>query len=434
MKGHLVLHLRIANSLLVRYSHSVRFAGAAAVRVAIRQCGHSCCRTDAPFIGCGGGRRAVGDHVEKGVSLFLPDVARRRSEPLDRARFSAFGDGIGGGVSKRPHEVRAPTMADVARRAGVSRALVSIIFRNEPGASPDNRERVWRAAKELGYRPNSAARMLRRARNKHLGVIYTMTHGLDTDLVEALYPVAEEAGFSIALGAVTPTRDWRRAAEELLEFRCEAIIVIAPTNGASSLTDLSAESPVVAVGRHFAGVDSVHIDDHACSRLAVDHLVELGHRRIVHIDGADQPGAAGRRQGYLDAMNSHGLGGFAVVVPGDYSEVSGAHAATALLGEAVDFTAVATGNDRMAVGLLTGLARAGLRTPEDVSVVGIDDSALARMSHLNLTSVSQRVPALATHIVQLAMSRLDGRLTVEEVVVEPELVRRTSTAAPRVRV
>jgi len=163
-------------------------------------------------------------------------------------------------------------MADVARRAGVSRALVSIVMRNEPGASTENRERIWRAARELGYRPNSSARLLRRASSKHLGVIYTMTHGLDADLVEALYPVAEDAGFAIALGAITATRGWRRAAEELLEFRCEAIIAIAPEDDPRAFADISAASPVIAVGRRVAGIDAVHVNDQACSRLAVDHL------------------------------------------------------------------------------------------------------------------------------------------------------------------
>jgi len=330
------------------------------------------------------------------------------------------------------NEARAPTMADVARRAGVSRALVSIVMRNEPGASTENRERIWRAARELGYRPNSSARLLRRASSKHLGVIYTMTHGLDADLVEALYPVAEDAGFAIALGAITATRGWRRAAEELLEFRCEAIIAIAPEDDPRAFADISAASPVIAINRRVAGIDAVHVNDQACSRLAVDHLAELGHRRIVHVDGGDQPGAVGRRQGYLEAMNAHGLEQFAHVVSGDYSEVSGAQAGVELLSSGVEFTAVTTGNDRMAVGLISQLIGAGLRVPNDVSVVGIDDSALARMSHVNLTSVSQRVPALAQHIVDLAIGRIGGLRTAPvDVTVDPELVVRTSTAPPR---
>jgi DNA-binding LacI/PurR family transcriptional regulator len=324
-------------------------------------------------------------------------------------------------------------MADVAKRAGVSRALVSIVMRNEPGASPKNRERVWQAAKELDYRPNFAAQMLRRTRTKHLGVIYTMAHGLDADLVEALYPVAEEAGFSLALGAMTATRGWRRAAEELLEFRCEALIVIAPEDDPRGFAEVAHAAPLIAVGRRITGVDSVHIDDPATSRLAVDHLVRLGHQRIVHVGGGSQPGAAGRRKGYLDAMRAHGLEQFAHVVAGDYSEESGAQAGSRLLTEKIDFTAVAAANDRMAVGVINNLILEGLRVPDDVSIVGTDDSALARMSHRNLTSVSQRVPAFAKHVVELAVNRIDGSLEPSaDVIVDPELVVRTSTAAPRV--
>jgi DNA-binding LacI/PurR family transcriptional regulator len=325
-------------------------------------------------------------------------------------------------------------MADVAKRAGVSRALVSIVMRNEPGASPENRERVWQAAKELDYRPNIAAQMLRRTRTKHLGIVYTMAHGLDADLVEALYPVAEEAGFSLALGVMTATRGWRRAAEELLEFRCEALIVIAPEDDPRGFAEVAHAAPLIAVGRRINGVDSVHIDDPATSRLAVDHLVGLGHRRIVHVDGGSQPGATGRRKGYLDAMRAHGLEEFAHVEAGDYSEESGARAGARLLQEKVDFTAVAAANDRMAIGVISSLTSEGLRVPDEVSIVGTDDSALARMSHRNLTSVSQRAPALAKHVVDLAINRIGGSLEPSaDMVVDPELVIRSSTAPPPVR-
>lgn len=322
-------------------------------------------------------------------------------------------------------------MADVARRAGVSRALVSIVLRDEPGASRENRERVWRAAKELGYRPNSSARQLRRARSQHLGVVYAMTHGLDAELVEALYPAAEEAGFSLALGASTPTRTWRHAVDELLEFRCEAIIVIAPDDDPAAFTEISKAAPLIAVGRRLAGVDSIRMDDRMGSRLAVDHLVELGHRRIVHVAGDGQPGADGRRRGYLDAMAAHGLERFAHIVAGDYSEDSGADAAIAIVGSDADCSAVVTANDRMAVGLIHRLADAGVRVPGDVSVVGMDNSAQARMRHLSLTSVSQRVPALATHAVKLAIDRIDGSTApADDVIIAPDLVVRSSTSAP----
>jgi len=161
--------------------------------------------------------------------------------------------------------------------------------------------------------------------------------------------------------------------------------------------------------------------------------VGLGHRKIVHVGGGNEPGAAGRRKGYLDAMRAHGLEEFAHVVAGDYSEESGAKAGSRLLEEKIDFTAVAAANDRMAVGVINSLTLDGLRVPDDVSIVGTDDSALARMRHRNLTSVSQRVPAFAKHVVELAVNRIDGSLEPSaDVVVDPELVVRTSTAPPHV--
>src|SRR5690348_16911631 len=113
-----------------------------------------------------------------------------------------------------------PTMRDVAARVGVSQALVSLVFRNAPGASSETRERVFRAAAELGYRPDTAAQVLRRSRSRHIGVLYTMRQPWDVDLVEAIYPAAERHGYHIVLGALGPGRDERRADEELLAYRC----------------------------------------------------------------------------------------------------------------------------------------------------------------------------------------------------------------------
>ena len=111
---------------------------------------------------------------------------------------------------------RRPTLEDVAARAGVSRALVSIVIRDAPGASPATRERVRRAADELGYQPDARARLLSRGRSRLLGVVFGVQHAFHGDLVDGLYPAAGRAGYDIALSAVTPRRDEQDAVRSLL--------------------------------------------------------------------------------------------------------------------------------------------------------------------------------------------------------------------------
>jgi DNA-binding LacI/PurR family transcriptional regulator len=130
---------------------------------------------------------------------------------------------------------------------------VSLVFRNAPGASQETRERVLRAADELGYRPDSAARLLRRTRSRHIGVLFTMQQPYDVDLVDAMYPAAEHLGYHIVLGAMLPTRDERKAAEDLLDYRSEGLILIGPESDSPSLAGLIENLPVVEIGRRLRG-------------------------------------------------------------------------------------------------------------------------------------------------------------------------------------
>jgi DNA-binding LacI/PurR family transcriptional regulator len=325
-------------------------------------------------------------------------------------------------------------MRDVAARVGVSQALVSLVFRNAPGASPETRERVFRAAAELGYRPDTAAQVLRRSRSRHIGVLFTLRQPWDVDLVEAIYPAAERHGYRVVLGALGAERDERKAVEELLAYRCEAIILLGPVTEAVQLAAVAEQTPVVDIARRGAsdGVDVVRVADEPGARLAVDHLVGLGHRAIVHVDGGKLPGSAYRRRGYRQAMRRHQLGKEICVLPGDHTEESGAAAARKLIKNGALPTAIFASNDRCAHGVLVTLVRAGIDVPGDVSVVGYDDSGIARLSFIDLTTVRQDVKQIAEIAVQAVVERLDqGRATAREIVLDPTLVIRGTTAAPR---
>ncbi|GAB4100683.1 LacI family DNA-binding transcriptional regulator [Sinomonas halotolerans] len=321
-----------------------------------------------------------------------------------------------------------PTMADVAAEAGVSRALVSIVFRNAAGASEATRERVFAAAGRLGYRPDARARLLRSSRSGLLGVVFALDGAFHAELVEAVYPAAAAAGFDLALSARGPRRTEAEALGSLLDLGAEALLVLAPDTAAEELAALPV--PVVSVleSQEHDAVASVATDEAAGIGLAVAHLRGLGHARLVHLDGGAAVGSAARRAAFR-ALE----GGGAVVVPAGPTDSAGMAAAAILLREREGSpdgapTAAVVFNDEAALGVVHVLRSAGVRVPEDLSVVGYDDSRLAALAHIQLTSVRQDPDALAAATVHAAAEALAGRH--EHVLVPPSLTVRASTAPP----
>lgn len=331
-----------------------------------------------------------------------------------------------------------PTLVTVAQRAGVSTALASIVMRGAKGASEQTRQRVLQAAREVGYQPDARARMLRQSRTHLLGVQFGLQHAFHADLVEAIYSAADAVGYEVALSAVAPSRSEERAVESLLANRCDALILLGPQQPVRSLIQLGQQLPVVSVARRLRGqaadvVDVVRSADDAGVRAAMEHLIALGHRRIAHIDGGDAPGAADRRRGFLTAVRRNGLEDEAVVLPGGLTEDHGAVAARDLLGRRPRPTAIVAFNDRVATGVLDVCLRERIAVPDEVSVVGYDDSHLASMAHINLTTVGQNADKLAHFAVDRAVARIDGAAIPErEIVSDPVLVVRGTTARPTV--
>ncbi len=335
-------------------------------------------------------------------------------------------------ATKQADRDRRPTMVDVAARAGVSVALVSIVIREAPGASAESRQRVLQAVDELGYRPDVRARRLRSSRSHLLGVVFDVQHDFDGDLVSGLYTAAGRVGYDLTLSAVTPHRDERRAVASLLQDRCEALILLAPHAPTSYLAELTDRLPVIVVARsaRHRALDVVRTADDEGLHQAVEHLVSLGHRRIAHVDGGRAAGAADRRRGYRDALRRHGLDADALIVPGGLTEDDGAAAARVLLAAEPRPTAVSVFNDRCATGVLDVLHRAGVSVPGDISVVGYDNARLARLSHIDLTTIAQDVERITTLAVARAIDRLESTpVTRRELVVPPHLVVRGTTAA-----
>lgn len=324
---------------------------------------------------------------------------------------------------------RRPTLEDVAERAGVSRALVSIVMRDVAGASDETRQRVRRAADEIGYRPDPRARRLRQHRTKLIGMTFTAGQEFHAELVDGVYVATEALGYDVVLSAVTPHRDEARAVRTLVDDRCEGLVLIGPQMATRQLADLAARVPAVVVTRRVRGVDAVRSDDVAGAVLGMEHLLALGHRRVLYLDGGGAPGAAERLRGYRRAVKAAALP--EIVRPGGLTEREGALAATAMIeaGELPD--AVFAFNDRCALGVMDVLIRSGVSVPQQISVLGFDDSPLAGLAHIDLTTIRQDSVGLAGAAVYRLVERLDGERTASsavDIVRKPTLIVRGSTA------
>jgi DNA-binding LacI/PurR family transcriptional regulator len=331
---------------------------------------------------------------------------------------------------------RPPTMDDVAAAAGVSRALVSLVMRGSPQVSPHRRERVMDAAAQLGYRPNAMARGLASRRTHTIGVLLNDLHNpFFAEIAAGIEAVASSADFRVIIstGGRRPARE-RAMVSALLEHRPDGLILVSPRMRSADVLDAASEAQVVLVGRRVRGGDLdvvINDEDHG-ARLVLEHLVGLGHERIVHVDGGRGAGAGARRTAYLHAMRALGLERHAMVLPGDFTEEAGVAAAERLLAAGDLPTAVFAANDLVAAGLLDRLEVAGVGVPGDVSIVGYDNTFLAALHHMSLTSVNQPRPEIGSLAVELLLERLDGRREPEVRLIRPTLVvRRTCGPAPR---
>jgi DNA-binding LacI/PurR family transcriptional regulator len=319
-------------------------------------------------------------------------------------------------------------MYDVAARSGVSHQTVSRVLNGFDGIRPETRARVEAAIRELGYRRNLAARILVTSRTRAIGVLTPATADFGpTSMLHAVERAVRTAGYQPLITS-TPIDDdaVRESLEFLLDQSIEALAVVAPYRIVrDALGGLADPPPVVALQTGDAA-EGVAVDQAAGARLAAEHLVGLGHRRVQQLVGPDDFIEAEVRRDAAAAV----LAGAGVAEParlrGDWTADSG-YAAAASLDPRT--TAVLCGNDQMALGLVHALADRGRRLPEDVSVVGFDDIPESAHSLPPLTTVHQDFEEVGRRAVARLLALLDG--AGEPALgdpVAPRLVVRASTA------
>lgn len=332
--------------------------------------------------------------------------------------------------------VKRPTISDIARRAGLTKAAVSFALNGQPGVSAETRKRVLEIARQIGWQPHSAARALSEGRVGAFGLVVNrparllgvepffmqLISGIQAELsrdhVSLLFTVAQDQDDEIAL-----YRRW------WAQHRVDGVFLVdlqVDDRRVSVLEELRMPAVVIGGPSGVGALPAAWVDDSSAMRTVVEHLVALGHRRIGWVAGIEHLVHTQTRAGaFAQAIRELGVSG--VSVSGDYTGESGAQATETLLRAEEPPTAIVYDNDLMAISGLTASRRAGFRVPENLSLVAWDDSALCELVDPPLTAVHRDVlgygAAAATRLARV----LDGHPAGSQKGAGHELLRRGST-------
>lgn len=330
------------------------------------------------------------------------------------------------------------TIYDIAKRAGVSAGTVSRALSRPEKVLPATRQRIEQAAATLGYVPNVAARTLKTQRSgKILVTVPDIANPFFAQILQGAEEAAQAADYAVLLGDTQHMVEREeRYAQMLPRNEADGLIVLGhrlPPTARELVRQLGASAPVVN-GCEFdpaLGIPSVHIDNAAAARTAMEHLYGLGHERIAVIGGPqDNPLHQQRLEGARAAAKGRGRLRQLAVVPGDFSVESGYAAARQLLGQTPAPTAAFCFSDQMALGVLAACRELGIRVPEDFSIVGFDDLASSRYLSPPLTTVSQPMREIGVRAVNLLLAILGSVEVAHQQTLDFELMVRGSTAGP----
>ncbi|MFJ2259320.1 LacI family DNA-binding transcriptional regulator [Streptomyces sp. NPDC087844] len=333
------------------------------------------------------------------------------------------------------------TITDVARHAGVSTAAVSKVMRNAYGVSAAMREKVRAAMAELDYRPHAAARGMR-GRTYTIGILLdNIRNTFFADILDGVRDELRDSEYTVLIGAAGFDAEAQdKTIRSMVDRQMDGLVLIAPSTQRSEVLATAQSTPTVVIGHHDASDlhDSVVDADGSGAGLVVDHLVSLGHRNIALVSS---PGTRASRwartpeivlsDGYAEAMGRHHLAEHTRICRTSYSDEGGYKAGMSLLTAADRPTAIMTGADVAALGVWRAAHELGLRVPQDVSLVGYNNTAIADLATVQLTSVDQAGHNMGATAARLLIERVEGRRDhAVRTTMTPRLVVRRSTSAP----
>jgi DNA-binding LacI/PurR family transcriptional regulator len=328
---------------------------------------------------------------------------------------------------------KAPSMADVAEAAGVSAQTVSRALRDSPNVNPATKRRVLDAVEKLGYRFNSAAKALSSGRSNTFGLVLLQSGGYysRSAVTAGVEAAAGAAGYAVSIATIAglDPGHLERSLAKLADQGVDGIVIAVPLISVTrKIEDITREIPTVTVdGSRTAGARVLGIDQREAGRIATQHLLDLGHRQVWHVAGPDEwIEARQRRQGWQECLAAAGIEA-PPPLEGDWSPGSG-YRQGSILAMIPEVTAVFVASDEMAFGTIRALHERGRRVPGDVSIVGVDDIALAAYCTPPLTTVRQDFYRSGADAVNLLLDTAQ-----QPAVTEPTpatLSLRSSTAGP----
>jgi LacI family transcriptional regulator len=335
-----------------------------------------------------------------------------------------------------------PTLEEVARLAGVSRSTVSRVINDQPHVRPGTREQVWQAIRKSGYQPHAVARSLVTNRTQIVGmVIPEAVTTLFTDpffsiLLRGATNACNAHRYQLMLSLFAASADQQERYQNLLgNGYLDGVIVASASLDDPLISNLLHDRvPFVSVGRHpNRQVHFVDVDNFGGTRMAVEHLIRLGHRRIATITGRlDTTHGQDRLEGYRQAMQAHGIPvEEGLITEGDFTESSGMVGMQRLLPASP--SAVFVASDMMAIGALKALRQAGREVPQDIALVSFDDIPVASAIEPGLTTVRQPIERMGSMAVEVLLSLVEGspeEALVHRIVLPTELVIRNSCGSP----
>jgi LacI family transcriptional regulator len=330
-------------------------------------------------------------------------------------------------------------MKDIAEALGVSLVTVSKALRHHPDISRQTRERVEAKVKELNYRPNLAARSLVTGRSSLIGLIVPdLLHPFFAEVARGLSLALREHGYFLVLASSEedPMLE-QQEIEHMLAHRLDALVVATCQPDSAMLRRIQAgDTPLILIDRHFDGFSSHYVgtDDYTVGKLAAEHLIEIGCKRIAHIRGAENSTGRRRYKGFLDTLQKHGR-----ALPPEYLvaaasvDIEGARGGSVALKELRALKQPPDGifcyNDVVAIGVVLEAAAGGVRIPQDIAIIGCGNLHYDEAISVPLSSIDQRTSEIGTRAAKIILDLLKPQASQEHtrVVLQPRLVPRAST-------